>query len=127
MKLLSPERMKQYDAYAIETWGIPSSVLMENAGRTTYRLLREEHLRGKKKLAVFCGRGNNGGDGFVIARYAARDGFETTAFLLGNPDELKGDAALNRELYRRLGGRIVRRAHETFGGQERQRVAFAFG
>ena len=107
MKIVSPERMKQYDAYAINTWGIPSAVLMENAGRSTYRLLREEYLKGKKKLAVCCGRGNNGGDGFVIARYAASDGFETTVFLTCEPGELKGDAALNMELYRTLGGRMV--------------------
>jgi ADP-dependent NAD(P)H-hydrate dehydratase / NAD(P)H-hydrate epimerase len=107
MKLLSPERMKQYDAYAINTWGIPSAVLMENAGRSTYRLIKEEHLKGKKRLAICCGRGNNGGDGFVIARYAARDGFETTLFLMCEPGELKGDAALNMELYRALGGHMV--------------------
>ncbi len=107
MKLLSPERMKQYDAYAINTWGIPSAVLMENAGRSTYRLLKEEHLQGKKRLAICCGRGNNGGDGFVIARYAARDSFETTVFLTCEPGELKGDAALNMELYRTSGGHMV--------------------
>jgi NAD(P)H-hydrate epimerase len=107
VKILSPERMKRYDAYAINTWGIPSAVLMENAGRSTYRLIKEEHLKGKKRLAICCGRGNNGGDGFVIARYAARDGFETTLFLMCEPGELKGDAALNMELYRTLGGQIV--------------------
>ncbi len=107
MKILSPERMKRYDEYAINTWGMPSAVLMENAGRSTYRLLREEHLGRKKRLAVCCGRGNNGGDGFVIARYAARDGFETTLFLTCQPDELKGDAALNMGLYRSLGGEIL--------------------
>ena len=80
MKLLSPERMKQYDTYAINTWGMPSAVLMENAGRSTYRLLKEEHLTRFKKIVIFCGRGNNGGDGFVIGRYAVRDGFETTVF-----------------------------------------------
>lgn len=107
MKVLSPERMKRYDWFAINTWGIPSTVLMENAGRSTYRLLKEEHLRGKKKLAICCGRGNNGGDGFVVARYAARDSLQATVFLLCEPGELKGDAALNMELYRTLGGQIV--------------------
>jgi hydroxyethylthiazole kinase-like uncharacterized protein yjeF len=107
MKILSPERMKQYDDYAINTWGIPSAVLMENAGRSTYRLLKEEYLKGKKRLAICCGRGNNGGDGFVVARYAARDGFETTVFLTCEPGELKGDAALNMKLYHTLGGQMV--------------------
>jgi hydroxyethylthiazole kinase-like uncharacterized protein yjeF len=107
VKLLSPDRMKQYDDYAINTWGIPSAVLMENAGRTTYRLLKEEYLRDKKSLALCCGRGNNGGDGFVIARYALRDGFETVVYLLSDPAEVRGDAALNMELYRAMGGSIT--------------------
>jgi NAD(P)H-hydrate epimerase len=107
MIVLSPEHMKRLDEYAITTWGIPSTVLMENAGRTTYRLLKENYLRGLKKVVVFCGRGNNGGDGFVIARYALRDGFETTVFLLSDPAGLKGDALLNMQLYRSLGGNVV--------------------
>lgn len=107
MIVLSPERMKQYDDYAVRTWGIPSAVLMENAGRTTYRLVKKMYLRGGERLAVFCGRGNNGGDGFVIARYAHRDGFETTAFLFSDPSSLKGDALLNMDLYRSMGGRVV--------------------
>ena len=45
MIVLAPERMKQYDSYAIKTWGMPSAVLMENAGRTTYRLLKKEYLQ----------------------------------------------------------------------------------
>jgi NAD(P)H-hydrate epimerase len=107
MKILSPNRMKQYDGFAINTWGIPGPVLMENAGRSTYRLFKEEYLEPGMSVAVVCGRGNNGGDGFVIARYALRDGFRTTVFLLGQPSDLKGDALLNMELFRSLPGTIV--------------------
>ncbi|OPY69533.1 MAG: Bifunctional NAD(P)H-hydrate repair enzyme Nnr [Syntrophorhabdaceae bacterium PtaU1.Bin034] len=107
MVVLSPERMKRYDEYAIDRWGIPSTVLMENAGRTTYRLLKEAYLQPGKRIAVFCGRGNNGGDGFVIARYALRDGFQTEVFLLGEPSGVKGDALINMELYRSLGGSVT--------------------
>jgi hydroxyethylthiazole kinase-like uncharacterized protein yjeF len=107
MKILSPERMAKYDEYAIKTWGIPSAVLMENAGRNTYRLMKEQYLAGAAAIAVICGRGNNGGDGFVISRYALRDGFRTTVFLLGKRSELKGDAALNMELYASIGGETV--------------------
>jgi len=89
MIVLSPERMKRYDEYAISTWGIPSAVLMENAGRSTYRLMLETYLRTRCRVAVMAGRGNNGGDGFVIARYAHRDGFPTKVFLLGEPDALR--------------------------------------
>ena len=54
MKLLSPERMKRYDEYAINTWGIPGAVLMENAGRATYRLLKEEYLKAGTKWPLYA-------------------------------------------------------------------------
>ncbi len=107
MIILSPERSKRYDEFAINTWGIPSTVLMENAGRTTFRLMKIDYLGMRGRIAVFCGKGNNGGDGFVIARYALRDGFDTEVFLLGDPEGLKGDARVNMDLYRSLGGRIT--------------------
>ena len=52
MIVLSPERARKYDDYAISTWGIPSAVLMENAGRTTYRLIREAYLRPGSRVVV---------------------------------------------------------------------------
>jgi len=107
MIVLTPERMAKYDGYAIKTWGIPSTVLMENAGRSTYRLTKKHYLEGKKRIAIFCGRGNNGGDGFVMGRYALRDGFQTRIFLLCKASDLKGDAALNMGLYRSIGGEII--------------------
>ena len=113
MIVVSPERMKKYDAYAIETWGIPSAVLMENAGRTTYRLMRQAYLRPGMKPAVICGPGNNGGDGFVIARYAAQEGFATTVFLLAEAKSLKGDALINMRLYESMGGRVIAAARDA--------------
>ena len=107
MKILIPERMAKYDRYAIETWGIPSAVLMENAGRNTYRLIKERYLSEKKRIAIICGRGNNGGDGFVVGRYALRDGYRTKVFLLCKKSDLRGDAALNMKLYESLNGEIV--------------------
>ena len=107
MKVLSPARMAKYDEYAINTWGIPSAVLMENAGRATYRLTRQQYLSPGNRVIVLCGRGNNGGDGFVIARYALRDGFPVKVFLLCKTSDLKGDAALNMNLYGSAGGETV--------------------
>jgi hydroxyethylthiazole kinase-like uncharacterized protein yjeF len=118
MIVLSPDRMKRYDEFAIGNWGIPSAVLMENAGRATYRLIKRDYLQGCRKLLVCCGRGNNGGDGFVIARYAFRDGFDTEVLLLADPKGLKGDARINMELYRSLGGRIAVIDGETGGMSE---------
>jgi ADP-dependent NAD(P)H-hydrate dehydratase / NAD(P)H-hydrate epimerase len=118
MKILSPERMAKYDGYSIETWGIPSAVLMENAGRNTYRLVRERYVPDKRCVVVFCGKGNNGGDGFVIARYAAADGHDTRVFLLGKALDLKGDAGLNMRLYTSAGGEMI-----EYGDEEPQRMA----
>jgi len=107
MKVLSPESMVRYDKYAIESWGIPSAVLMENAGRNTYRLIKERYLSNKRRIVIVCGRGNNGGDGFVVGRYAIRDGYQLKVFLLCRKDDLKGDAALNMRLYESLQGEII--------------------
>ncbi len=107
MKVLSPQRMAQYDKYAIETWGIPSAVLMENAGRNTYRLMKERYLDDRKRIVIVCGRGNNGGDGFVVGRYALIDGHPVRVLLVGHRSDLKGDAALNMNLYASLSGEIV--------------------
>jgi ADP-dependent NAD(P)H-hydrate dehydratase / NAD(P)H-hydrate epimerase len=107
MKVLTPERMAKYDEYAIKTWGIPSSVLMENAGRNMYRLIKERYLAGKSRIVIFCGRGNNGGDGFVVGRYALEAGYRVRVFLLCKKQDLKGDAALNMGLYVSIGGDII--------------------
>ncbi|MBP1749873.1 MAG: carbohydrate kinase, YjeF related protein [Deltaproteobacteria bacterium] len=115
MKVLSPQRMAKYDKYAIETWGIPSAVLMENAGRNTYRLMKENYLDGRENIAIVCGRGNNGGDGFVIGRYALIDNFGVCVYLVGRKTDLKGDAALNMSLFESLSGEIV----ELTGPSER--------
>ena len=118
MVVLTPERMAKYDGYAINTWGIPSTVLMENAGRNTYRLTKERYLTGREHVAVFCGRGNNGGDGFVIGRYALSDGFPTRVFLLCKASDLKGDAALNMKLFRSVGGEVVEFTDRSKGIKE---------
>ncbi len=115
MVVLTPERMAEYDRYAINTLGIPSAVLMENAGRGTYRLAKERYFSGKEKVTIFCGRGNNGGDGFVIGRYALRDGFQTRVFLLCKASDLKGDAALNMGIYKSIGGKISECTDKTKG------------
>jgi len=86
--------MRALDARAIETLGIPGPRLMENAGRGAAALIAREWapIRGKRVL-VLCGKGNNGGDGFVVARHLKAKGAKVRVLLLGSRAEVKGDAA----------------------------------
>jgi hydroxyethylthiazole kinase-like uncharacterized protein yjeF len=113
MKLVTASEMRELDRRAIQDLGIPSLVLMENAGRTTYRILRREfpHLQGE--VAVVAGRGNNGGDGFVVARYLANAGLPVAVFLLGQREGVSGDARVNLEVLAHLGVAVKEVLTET--------------
>jgi NAD(P)H-hydrate epimerase len=106
MKLVTAAEMRELDRKAIEEVGIPSLVLMENAGRTTYRILRREFAN-PSPVAVIAGRGNNGGDGSVVARYLAQAGIPVAIFLVAGRDQVKGDALVNLEIAARMGLEIV--------------------
>ena len=107
MKLVTAAEMRELDRRAIEEVGIPSLVLMENAGRTTYQILRREFPDPDGEVAVLAGRGNNGGDGFVVARYLAQAGDPVTVFLLGRRDQVRGDALVNLEILAHHGVEVV--------------------
>ena len=94
--LVTSEQMQGFDRAAIKGLGIPGIVLMENAGRGVVDALERAGgpLAGKH-VHVLCGKGNNGGDGFVIARHCSNHGAQVIVTLLGTPGELKGDAATN--------------------------------
>lgn len=95
-KIVTGEQMARIDRQAIDVEKIPGERLMENAGRAVLRFIVEHDLAARgDRVVVLCGRGNNGGDGFVVARGLAERGIEPRLFLFGSPEELKGDAALN--------------------------------
>lgn len=108
MRLVTAAEMRRFDERATEEYGIPSLILMENAGiqvgREVSRLL-PGGIRGKKVL-VLCGKGNNGGDGLVVARHLANGGAEVKVFLLAQERDVKGDALTNLTIYQRMGGKI---------------------
>ncbi len=107
MKLVTAAEMRELDRRAIEEIGVPSLVLMENAGRTTYQILRREFPAPPGEVAVVAGRGNNGGDGCVVARYLAQAGAPVVVFLLGSRDQVSGDARVNLEILGRIGVEVV--------------------
>ncbi|UCF63083.1 MAG: NAD(P)H-hydrate dehydratase [bacterium] len=103
IKIVTSQEMRQMDRYTIETLGIPGVVLMENAGRGVY-LVIEKLIEQVDDPCVylFCGKGNNGGDGFVIARYLWEKGVEVHVFVAGDARDLKGDAKINFDVIRNL-------------------------
>lgn len=100
IKICTAERMRKIDRDAVEIVGIPSIVLMENAGMACVKKLNELGLAGRR-VAVFCGKGNNGGDGFVIARHLLEMGIETEVFLVCGKD-FKGDALVNYNILEKM-------------------------
>ncbi len=109
MYLVTAEEMRRFDAVAIKEYGIPGVVLMENAGRTTYQILKA-HMGGDVsglKAAVVAGPGNNGGDGYVIARYLINHDADVTTFLLSPREKIRGDALINLQILEKMTSRVV--------------------
>src|SRR5436190_6652999 len=108
MRILNAAQMREADRFTIEDIGIPSLVLMENAGRQVVAAMEaayESRLGGR--VAVLCGRGNNGGDGFVVARTLMQRGIDASVFVVGPITEVRGDAKTNLEILGRLGITVV--------------------
>ncbi len=108
MRILNAEQMREADRRAIEEIGIPSIVLMENAGRQVVAVMEAafEELS-ERRVAILCGRGNNGGDGFVVARTLRQRDVEVSVFLVGRLGDVRGDARTNLESLGRLGMPVV--------------------
>ena len=105
MKITSAAQMREMDRQTIEDYGVSSLVLMENAAhRVVETIAHRCSPLGGKKVAVVCGKGNNGGDGFAIARHlATRYGADVTVWLAADPASLSGDAAANYALAEKFG------------------------
>lgn len=106
--LVTAQEMRAFDHSAINIFGIPGVVLMENAGRATFIEIQKHFKHELKglKVAVVAGSGNNGGDGFVIARYLINHGAKVTTYLLAPRHKIKGDALINLKILELMGGSI---------------------
>ncbi len=95
MKILTAAEMRAADAATTAEHGIPSIALMENAGANVARFVLQEISEtdpSAVRIVALCGKGNNGGDGFVAARILAEAGCEVAVLLLGRAAEVQGDA-----------------------------------
>lgn len=117
MKILTAAQMQQIDHLTSEQWGVPSLDLMENAGKGVARFLAERFdPLANHKIVIACGRGNNGGDGLVVARILRQGGARPRVLLFADPTQLRGDAAVN---YARL---VESGAAEIVSGPEAWRA-----
>ncbi len=103
MKSVSVAEMQELDRKAIEDIGIPSIVLMENAGRGISEYVQNLAV---KRVAIFCGTGNNGGDGFVTARHLFRYGLEVDVYIVGGAFRIKNDPLINLNILKKIGVKI---------------------
>jgi NAD(P)H-hydrate epimerase len=108
MRSLSRDEVRRVDLLAIGEYGLPGVVLMENAGRNAATLLHAlaDECGPAGAMTIVCGKGNNGGDGFVIARHLENLGHGVRLLLAFDPAEATGDAAINQRVAERAGQRI---------------------
>jgi hydroxyethylthiazole kinase-like uncharacterized protein yjeF len=111
MKALTAAEMREVDRLTTERFGVPSHLLMEAAGKSVADVFLEQYGHKNTEapgfVAVLCGKGNNGGDGFVVARHLHEEAERVHVYLFAKPEELKGDAAQNYKRWRELGHEIT--------------------
>ncbi len=113
MKIVSAENMRKIDLDAINDFGIPSIMLMETAGMCCFKAINENY--GKNiKIFVVCGKGNNGGDGLVIARLLKKSGYDVKAVLPANESELSQESKTNYRILKRQYPNVIEHV-ETSG------------
>lgn len=106
--VMTREEVRAFDAWAINTTGIPGVVLMENAGRSCAELIAEKIAEvANPRVCIFCGTGNNGGDGYVIARHLLNIGQSVTIVICGDRNKIKGDAKINLDILEKMDQSIV--------------------
>jgi len=107
LKILTATEMREIDRLTTERYGISNLALMENAGKSVADFISARFRQlDEQRIVVLCGKGNNGGDGFVAARHLAVAGAKPSVIFVPGQDEMRGDAAANRERWRKSGGEL---------------------
>lgn len=107
MKVLTAVEMREVDRLTAARVGIPSLTLMENAGRSVAEfILRKFSEIQRRRIVILCGKGNNGGDGFVVARHLQQMGAKPAVYLTAAADELRSDAAANLSAWKTASGQL---------------------
>ena len=107
MKILSVAEMREVDRLTTERYGIPSITLMENAGASVAEfIVRRRPNFAQRRIVVLCGKGNNGGDGFVVARHLRELGARPEVYLFAALEEMQGDAATNCKRWQEASGAL---------------------
>jgi NAD(P)H-hydrate epimerase len=125
--VMTRQQVRDFDAHAINDLAIPGVVLMENAGRGAAEVIIERLPRDRKtRVCLFCGTGNNGGDGYVIARHLVNNGVKTQTIICGDAAKIKGDALINLNIIKAMNlpvrqlepasGDLVRQVRDLTGG-----------
>src|SRR5690348_30193 len=131
MKALTAAEMREVDRLTIERHGVSSLQLMENAGGHVTELIKNLFVHWpperRRRIAALCGKGNNGGDGFVVARRLVKDipDVEVRVFLFGTIEELRGDALTNAQRWKELHGFFAKVTTEAEWDAARPQVAAA--
>src|ERR1700687_1357766 len=108
MKALTATEMRELDRLTTERYGIPGLQLMENAGKSVFDFLCSSFGdRTASHAAVLCGKGNNGGDGFVLARLLQETGLKPRVYLFAAPETVRGHAAENLGRLKKAGGDVL--------------------
>jgi hydroxyethylthiazole kinase-like uncharacterized protein yjeF len=105
-RILTASQAKSFDSRALHDYGISTLVLMENAGRHVCREAILSHVRGMK-IAVFCGKGNNGGDGFAAARHMLCQGIKPDIYLACRIGDVRSEAGANLQILLKLKQKIT--------------------
>ncbi|MFC1645742.1 NAD(P)H-hydrate epimerase [Candidatus Omnitrophota bacterium] len=102
MKFVTSQRMREIDKLATKRFGIPSLILMENAGRSVAEEAKKMLISNSAPIVIFCGYGNNGGDGFVVARHLCNSGYKVEVFLIGARKKMSDDTKINFKIITKM-------------------------